>query len=86
VRVVVEMPPLVEIPHEEVVAAVVTQCADLGQHCGGPDTRVLLTADAEMVSIRVDHAGPVFGDPLDALRGGGAGVSLDGVERQAEAA
>jgi hypothetical protein len=76
---------LVEIPHEEVVAAVVAQSADFGQQRGGPHAWLLLTAGAEVVPIRVDHAGPVLGNPLNTLRCGGAGVSLDSVQRQAEA-
>jgi hypothetical protein len=39
-----------------------------------------------VVPIWVDHAGSVLGDPLDALRCGRAGVSLDCVHRQAKAA
>lgn len=46
VRLVVEMSSLVEVSHEEVVAAVVAQSADFAQQRGSPDTRFLFTAGA----------------------------------------
>lgn len=82
----VEVSSLDQVPHEEVLAAAVAQSADFVQQRGGPHARLLFTAGTEVVPVRVDHAGPVLGDLLDAFRCGRAGVSLDRVERQAEAA
>jgi hypothetical protein len=46
-RTLVEMPPLVEVAHEEVLAAVVAQNADLGQQRGSSHTWLLFTTGAE---------------------------------------
>lgn len=42
----VEVPALVQVPHEEVVAAVVAQSPDFAEQRGGSDARVLFTAGA----------------------------------------
>ena len=67
------VPSLVQVPHEKVVAADEAQSADFTQQCGGLHARLLFTTGGEVVPVRVDHAGPVLGNPLDTLRGGGAG-------------
>ncbi len=80
------MSTLVEIPHEEVMAAGEAHGADLGQQRGGAHTWLLFAAGAEVVPIRVDHARAVFGDPLDALQVVARAYRLTVVQRQAEAA
>lgn len=78
---IVEVSALVEVAHQEVGGTGVAQRTDFAERRGGADARLLFTAGAEVYRLGGDRAGPILGDPLDALARGCTDVSPDRVER-----
>jgi hypothetical protein len=73
------------VADQEVGAAGVAQCADLGEQAGDGDGGVLGPASAQVLAVGVDQGGAVLRGPDEPVGFGVAGVALDGVECEVEA-
>jgi hypothetical protein len=77
---------LVDVADEQVRAALVAELADLPQQLLDRDRGVLGAAPAQVVAVGVNERGPVLRRALQPLGLIGAGVALDRVEGQVQAA
>jgi hypothetical protein len=76
-------PALLEVADQQVGAARIAELSDLAEQPGHRHARFLGQSAAQVVSVRVDQGPPVLGGTVQVVGGGGAGVTLDGVQRPA---